>query len=545
MKFPKHYSLVDHNDTHYTIHDSRDNKQFKVARKPLHPAHRENILKLQKFDEGGKVAVPTQDTSQPKPTINEKHMGNNAGSGASSVSDALSKLAHPWAKGGEIQKLSDGGAPEALSSQENTGPTQALMSGQVSAPQSGASGSWEDPNSSQGAATPPQPPTIADKFKTNADAQEQALASKAGAEAGQGNAEAKNYQESINLAQDVFKKSQQELWNQGVENDNLMQEVASSKIDPQQFFHNMGTGQKIGTALALVLGGVGSGLTGGPNIAHEMLKDAVNKDIESQKINLGKKESLLGRNLEKYRDMTLAQHATTAQLNSIIQGKLAQTAAKFGGQINSLNTQSTLGKLQNENLMSGMEMNKLLQQQRMKEALMGSDVSQLNPLDFVQHVVPADKQKDVAHELGQSMSVKEKTQYLTDLYKKAMDEQTLVRRAGGLRGESPALLNLKNEMLPLIKDKEGRVNEFEQQTVNNVLPGMGSTDAREKDLLAGFSNFLKGKENAPLSKTYGIDINRFNSTKPSAPYNPMDGQTAVNKAGQRIVLKNGQWMPIK
>lgn len=64
-----------------------------------------------KLADGGKVKIPPQQDPAPKaePKDRDKEMMNNAGSGASSVSDAINKLAHPWADGGQVQRYPEGG----------------------------------------------------------------------------------------------------------------------------------------------------------------------------------------------------------------------------------------------------------------------------------------------------------------------------------------------------------------------------------------------------------------------------------------------------
>ncbi len=70
----------------------------------------------QKMAEGGttKVKMPAQQDPAPQnpPKDHDKEMMNNAGSGASSISDAMNKLAHPWAEGGKVQQYAEG-TPDA------------------------------------------------------------------------------------------------------------------------------------------------------------------------------------------------------------------------------------------------------------------------------------------------------------------------------------------------------------------------------------------------------------------------------------------------
>jgi hypothetical protein len=71
-------------------------------------------------------------------------------------------------------------------------------------------------------------------------------------------------------------------------------DLKSSKIDPQRVWHNMGTGQKIGMALSMALGAFGASLTHGPNFAKEMFDKKVDDDIASQKEEIAKRKDLVG-----------------------------------------------------------------------------------------------------------------------------------------------------------------------------------------------------------------------------------------------------------
>lgn len=55
-----------------------------------------------------------------------------------------------------------------------------------------------------------------------------------------------------------------------------------SKLDPQKYVSEMGVGKKTVLALGLVLSGIGSGLTGQPNMAMTVLQKNIERDISAQ-----------------------------------------------------------------------------------------------------------------------------------------------------------------------------------------------------------------------------------------------------------------------
>lgn len=114
------------------------------------------------------------------------------------------------------------------------------------------------------------------------------------------------------------------------EQKSLQTEYANGKIDPRSYWNNLSTGSKIGTAVGLILGGIGAGMTHGPNAALEMVKKNIDQDIEAQKQNLEKKGNLLNVNFKKYGNMQAAETATRLQHLGILNAQLQQAAAQSG-----------------------------------------------------------------------------------------------------------------------------------------------------------------------------------------------------------------------
>lgn len=121
----------------------------------------------------------------------------------------------------------------------------------------------------------------------------------------------------------------------------FMNAFATQKIDPNRLWSSASTGSKISAAIGVILGGLGAGLTGGPNQALEIMNKHVDQDIDAQKAELGKKQTLYSMNLQKYQNEHMAYLATKAQVASALQGKLASAAAQMGtGQAKAHETQA-------------------------------------------------------------------------------------------------------------------------------------------------------------------------------------------------------------
>jgi hypothetical protein len=74
----------------------------------------------------------------------------------------------------------------------------------------------------------------------------------------------------------------------------IQKELQTQKIDPNRVWGNKSTGGKIATAIGIILSGIGSGLTGGPNLAMQVIDGEIERDLDAQKANLDNKRAGLG-----------------------------------------------------------------------------------------------------------------------------------------------------------------------------------------------------------------------------------------------------------
>lgn len=112
--------------------------------------------------------------------------------------------------------------------------------------------------------------------------------------------------------------------------DALQKDIANSTIKPENWWHSRSTGQKVTSVVALILGGIGQGLGGGPNPALKIMDDAVEKDIEAQKANLGKKQTQLGDLMKQGYSLQEAHKLARANARAVLEAQLARGAATFG-----------------------------------------------------------------------------------------------------------------------------------------------------------------------------------------------------------------------
>lgn len=116
--------------------------------------------------------------------------------------------------------------------------------------------------------------------------------------------------------------------------DAMARMIENSEIDPNRLYHNMSTGQRLGTAFAMILSGIGSGMTMGrqQNLAVEAMNKAIDQDIDAQKANLGKKQSLLNYYVSQGHDIQSAAQLAKADARDAAAAQLQMVGTKFMGQ---------------------------------------------------------------------------------------------------------------------------------------------------------------------------------------------------------------------
>jgi hypothetical protein len=157
--------------------------------------------------------------------------------------------------------------------------------------------------------------------------------------------EEQQYNENLNALQADQNKYLLELQDVNNEMNNLRSDIMQTKIDPQRFYSNMSTGNKVGTAIGLILGGIGAGLTGGENVVLKQLNNYIEQDLYAQKANLGKKESLLGGLTQKYGNVNQAMQMSRIMMSDALSLQMKRIAAQYAGKVEAQRLNAEIAKL--------------------------------------------------------------------------------------------------------------------------------------------------------------------------------------------------------
>lgn len=289
------------------------------------------------------------------------------------------------------------------------------------------------------------------------------------------------------------------------QDDQLLQHYMDSKIDPNRYVHNMGTGSKILAGIAMALSGAGAGASG-RNMAFEHLQNAINNDIGSQQNDQSKAMNLWRMNRDATNDEMHANLATQNQMWTGVQAKLAMAGA---------NTQNAQAQLNASQLVNNIEQQKSQNRLRMGLLTQGqgnNGTSGADPLNLVPEMVPAEHQKQAITEIGQAQSAAKNQDQMLDLFNQAAEDNTVFKTGAGFLRTPTSMLTLKALGDPLIHDQDGRVNEFEKKDFEGLLPQPGDTDDKIDQKRQGLQMFINNKKSAPTAKAFGINVANFANT---------------------------------
>ncbi len=551
--FPKHYSLKNDHDDHFEVHDKRDGKSFKIAKKEMHPANQLKILRsLPKFAEGGDVGMDTGFTAKDKPyddSTDRPWYDNYIGSNPDQPTQDSTKTGinmDTWAdKPQPSQTVASNEPIPQLQPLDASSPAPVPGGQPQAAPQPQAMPQGKSVNDMQNASMSGFP-TVG---SLNKQQQQYEGAVNAGAKGqmAQNQQIAALYEPKIKAQELAVKSLQDNLDRYQNSADNLAKDIAEQKIDPKAYWNNMSEHGKFMTGMGVMMSSLGQGMMSHPvaNMAYESLQKNIDRDIESQKMELGKKQTLLSDNFKQQGNMIAAENATRAQYESMFQGKLAQLVAKTN---NPMVASEAAQKIAESRLRMMQFLQPVAQNQmsmEIRNQLKQGNVQGQDPAEFVPYLgIPEARQKEVYEEIKNHENLAVNGPKMMEAFDKAAKEQTILKTGAGLLRTSPSLMHLHQLMLPNFKSIDGTVRQAAmEETFKNVTPAAGDSPYKTQQMKKALQDWINSEMAAPTAKGYGLDLNKFHGTQQTTGASSMEGQTASDAKGNRIVMRNGKWIP--
>lgn len=143
----------------------------------------------------------------------------------------------------------------------------------------------------------------------------------------QGHAEVtaqQKFQDATQHITDTWQKTSDHVLNQL---NKTVEDINNHHINPDQYLGNMGTGQRIATGIGLFLGGLGAPANGGHNTALDFFNKQIERDIDAQKAELGKKENLVSAYMRQYGNLRDSTQMAMATQGRLLENQMMQAAS--------------------------------------------------------------------------------------------------------------------------------------------------------------------------------------------------------------------------
>jgi hypothetical protein len=297
----------------------------------------------------------------------------------------------------------------------------------------------------------------------------------------------------------------------------LMDAIMNQKIDPNRVWNNAGTGAKISAGIGVLLSGLGAGLTGGPNLALESINKMVDKDIDAQKTELGKKQTLFSMNMQKYRDVSMATAATKASMAAMLQGQLSSSAARMGSAQAMQNA-----KLQNAQIdMYRQQLNQQLASDQTSKAVM-NHIGNTGDLSYAQYL-PEKQRLEVQDRAVPGYGLarnKESAAKANELVASTEAGVDLINELKGFAGKSGSKFSpqdrtkaetLRRMIIGQIREGvlgPGTVNDAERAILEGIVKDPSAIFQLPKTALASLDTILSTLENKKRIglKSHGVNV---------------------------------------
>lgn len=208
-------------------------------------------------------------------------------------------------------------------------------------------------------------PSMVDTFQKGVTEEMGGLRKEAQALGQQGKAEADIYKQGIQEQQNIQNNYQTKYGALEQKMTGIQNDISNFHIDPNKYVNSMSTGSKIGTIIGLLVGGLG----GPENAADKYFDDQINRDIDSQKAELGKKSNLLSNVMQEFGNLNQATTMLKAIHTEILSSKLQVVASQTKDPIAQAKLMQASGQLKQK--IPGL-LNDIAMKQMLREGLAGA-----------------------------------------------------------------------------------------------------------------------------------------------------------------------------
>lgn len=349
--------------------------------------------------------------------------------------------------------------------------------------------------------------------------QKQGLALEAQGRKAEGKEIAAQGDAAVKASQEIQQKQNQEFDALKERRQHLSDDLANSHVDPQRYINSMSTGDKIQSAIGLILGGISGGGNGNP--AMDFLNKQIDRDIDAQRAELGKKENLLAANLHDFGNLKDAMDFTRINHNDIISYQMKAAAARQMGTMGSAELLKQAGILDynSAQLQGQMAMRKTLLSQNKAGG------SQVSPESKIRALIPQGPEQDKHFkELAEAEKTIKTRDNLMSAFDKVAGMQTAGNRAlNPIQSKSAIAALVEPLTAGMSKETAGRYTEQDAHAIKNLWPKLSDNAETVKLKRQQMERINNEKVNFPMLKSLGINPESFSQYQGNAEIKTLGG----------------------
>lgn len=357
---------------------------------------------------------------------------------------------------------------------------------------------------SQGSQDPYGTESYLNAYMQGLGEQKAGLAGQAAAEGQMGRQQAVQLNQAIQRQQQAVADYKNNYNKLDQERNSFIQDYQNQHINPNHYLQSMGTGQKISTAIGLILGGLGSGGTGS-NPAQAFLHDQITRDIEAQKAEMGKKENLLSANMRQFGNLRDASDMTRVMQMDIVSNQLKEAAAKATDPMAKARALKEAGVLDQQAA-------PVLSQMAMRRSLMsgisGQDVDPAQKIRMLgtAGIIPQPQQAAMYKELTEAQAMNRAKDNIMGAFDKVIGLNTVSNRLSSPIQSKRQIDSIVDPIVAaLSKETAGRFTEQDAQMLYKLFPSAGDNNDTTKTKRNQIVKLITEKMNFPQLNAYGIN----------------------------------------
>ncbi len=311
----------------------------------------------------------------------------------------------------------------------------------------------------------------------------------------------------------------------------FMDYLKTHDVDPNHFWADKGTGQKISAGIGLFLGGIGSAFTGQANPALGIINKAIENDIDAQKSAMGKNKTLWSMNREGLKDDLAANFATRNQAYVNLQNQIQKIAAQNTSPIAQARAQQLNAVIENEKAMNNFR----------RSLISGPTADNADPSARVNFLVPEAHKKDAFAKIDAAKYTVQNVGKIMDAYDKASSANHVKDYVPGQHNaDIDALHTLLGPTIPALEGsaRQGLMDALYSGTTPNPISDSAAAKATKRQALQDYLS-SKGGQDSVLNGN-GIHLDKFPSTNVRGAVDALN--KPVQGADGRLYQRQGNFM---